>query len=172
MPAAARFTTEDPVRDGANWFAYVNNDPVNWIDPWGLKGKVTNESGFVILVKPEDPIDKDNVFEPISPGGTYSGDIDGVLTPDGNIYKGYPGSQVTVTDDIPPFETTKGTDRMNDMYNFVKNVTKDTREQYGIYTDYGKGYPGLESWWSAAISEEGQPGNWGKSKIQNGGCGD
>jgi hypothetical protein len=36
MPAAARFTTEDPVRDGANWFAYVNNDPVNWIDPWGL----------------------------------------------------------------------------------------------------------------------------------------
>jgi hypothetical protein len=24
------------VRDGANWFAYVNNDPVNWVDPWGL----------------------------------------------------------------------------------------------------------------------------------------
>jgi hypothetical protein len=35
-PAVARFTTEDPVRDGANWFAYVNNDPVNWVDPWGL----------------------------------------------------------------------------------------------------------------------------------------
>jgi RHS repeat-associated protein len=34
-----RFTTEDPVRDGANWFAYVNNDPVNWIDPWGLKNE-------------------------------------------------------------------------------------------------------------------------------------
>jgi RHS repeat-associated protein len=33
---AARFTTLDPVRDGNNWFAYVNNDPVNWIDPWGL----------------------------------------------------------------------------------------------------------------------------------------
>jgi RHS repeat-associated protein len=31
-----RFTTEDPVRDGANWFAYVDNDPVNWIDLWGL----------------------------------------------------------------------------------------------------------------------------------------
>jgi hypothetical protein len=26
----------DPVRDGTNWFAYVNNDPVNYIDPWGL----------------------------------------------------------------------------------------------------------------------------------------
>jgi hypothetical protein len=33
----ARFTTVDPIRDGNNWFAYVNNDPVNWIDPWGLK---------------------------------------------------------------------------------------------------------------------------------------
>jgi RHS repeat-associated protein len=35
-PEVARFTTADPVRDGANWFAYVNNDPVNWVDPWGL----------------------------------------------------------------------------------------------------------------------------------------
>jgi RHS repeat-associated protein len=36
QPEAARFTTIDPVRDGSNWFAYVNNDPVNWVDPWGL----------------------------------------------------------------------------------------------------------------------------------------
>jgi RHS repeat-associated protein len=36
-PEAARFTTVDPIRDGSNWFAYVNNDPVNWIDLWGLK---------------------------------------------------------------------------------------------------------------------------------------
>jgi RHS repeat-associated protein len=35
-PENARFTTEDPIRDGANWFAYVNNDPVNYIDLWGL----------------------------------------------------------------------------------------------------------------------------------------
>ncbi|MDR2313903.1 MAG: RHS repeat-associated core domain-containing protein [Spirochaetaceae bacterium] len=35
-PATARFTTTDPVRDGNNWFAYVNKDPVNWVDPWGL----------------------------------------------------------------------------------------------------------------------------------------
>jgi RHS repeat-associated protein len=36
-PQAARFTTLDPIRDGSNWFAYVNNDPVNWIDHWGLE---------------------------------------------------------------------------------------------------------------------------------------
>jgi hypothetical protein len=32
----ARFTTVDPIRDGNNWFAYVNNDPVNYVDLWGL----------------------------------------------------------------------------------------------------------------------------------------
>jgi RHS repeat-associated protein len=35
-PLLARFTTIDPVRDGSNWFAYVNNDPVNWRDELGL----------------------------------------------------------------------------------------------------------------------------------------
>ena len=35
-PQTARFTTVDPIRDGSNWFAYVNNDPVNWVDRWGL----------------------------------------------------------------------------------------------------------------------------------------
>ena len=35
-PNQARFTTVDPIRDGANWFSYVVNDPVNYIDPFGL----------------------------------------------------------------------------------------------------------------------------------------
>ncbi|MCL2094207.1 MAG: peptidoglycan DD-metalloendopeptidase family protein [Treponema sp.] len=37
-PQQARFTTPDPIRDGNNWFAYVNNDPVNYVDWWGLEG--------------------------------------------------------------------------------------------------------------------------------------
>jgi uncharacterized protein RhaS with RHS repeats len=41
QPGAGRFTTEDPVRDGSNWFAYVNNDPVNYVDPWGLDKELT-----------------------------------------------------------------------------------------------------------------------------------
>ena len=36
-PQSVRFTTVDPIRDGANWFAYVNNDPVNYVDLWGLR---------------------------------------------------------------------------------------------------------------------------------------
>ena len=31
-----RFTTVDPIRDGGNWYAYVENDPVNFVDPLGL----------------------------------------------------------------------------------------------------------------------------------------
>ncbi|MCR4939958.1 MAG: DUF6531 domain-containing protein [Treponemataceae bacterium] len=38
-PALARFTTKDPIRDGLNWYAYCNNDPVNFVDMWGLKFK-------------------------------------------------------------------------------------------------------------------------------------
>ena len=37
LPTAARFTTSDPIRDGANWFAYCNGDPVNFVDLWGLE---------------------------------------------------------------------------------------------------------------------------------------
>jgi RHS repeat-associated protein len=36
QPEVARFTTIDPIWDGNNWFAYVNIDPVNWVDLWGL----------------------------------------------------------------------------------------------------------------------------------------
>ncbi len=36
QPAVGRFTTVDPIRDGDNWYVYVGNDPVNFVDPWGL----------------------------------------------------------------------------------------------------------------------------------------
>ena len=50
-PVSARFTTVDPIRDGSNWFSYVVNDPVNYVDPFGLtasdRGSVPNFSGLV-----------------------------------------------------------------------------------------------------------------------------
>jgi RHS repeat-associated protein len=49
-PQVARFTTVDPIRDGNNWFAYVNNDPVNWVDPWGLSAS-DKKSSFWDTVK-------------------------------------------------------------------------------------------------------------------------
>lgn len=34
-PGTGRFITEDPVRDGANWYVYCGNNPVNRWDPTG-----------------------------------------------------------------------------------------------------------------------------------------
>ncbi len=55
-PVSARFTTVDPVRDGDNWFAYVVNDPVNYIDLWGLSASDSNnktpDQGQLVIFDP------------------------------------------------------------------------------------------------------------------------
>jgi RHS repeat-associated protein len=40
-PGQGRFVNEDPIglSGGINWYGYVGNDPVNWIDPVGLFDK-------------------------------------------------------------------------------------------------------------------------------------
>jgi len=35
-----RFITEDPIRDGLNWYVYCENNPVMFVDPSGLKDYV------------------------------------------------------------------------------------------------------------------------------------
>ena len=35
--STGRFISRDPIRDGYNWYAYVENDPLNAIDPDGLE---------------------------------------------------------------------------------------------------------------------------------------
>ena len=36
-PSTGRFLSEDPIKDGTNWYIYAGNNPVMYIDPWGLK---------------------------------------------------------------------------------------------------------------------------------------
>ena len=38
-PSTGRFINEDPIRDGLNWYVYCENNPVMFVDPWGLKAK-------------------------------------------------------------------------------------------------------------------------------------
>ena len=35
-PSIGRFTTEDPIKDGLNWYVYCSNNPVMFVDPSGL----------------------------------------------------------------------------------------------------------------------------------------
>ena len=44
-PAIGRFITEDPAKDGLNWYAYCGNNPIRYVDPWGLIGydRLTNK---------------------------------------------------------------------------------------------------------------------------------
>jgi RHS repeat-associated protein len=37
-PGIARFLTMDPLREGTNWYGYVQNGPVGRVDPEGLRG--------------------------------------------------------------------------------------------------------------------------------------
>ena len=36
-PKLGRFTSEDPAKSGTNWYAYCENNPVKFTDPWGLE---------------------------------------------------------------------------------------------------------------------------------------
>ncbi len=36
-PTNGRFITEDPIKDGVNWYSYCGGNPVMFVDMWGLK---------------------------------------------------------------------------------------------------------------------------------------
>lgn len=36
-PQLGRFVTEDPIKDGVNFYAYANNNPLRYVDPTGLR---------------------------------------------------------------------------------------------------------------------------------------
>ena len=40
-PHTGRFISEDPAMDDNNWYIYCNNNPINFVDPWGLDATAT-----------------------------------------------------------------------------------------------------------------------------------
>jgi RHS repeat-associated protein len=76
-PTLGRFITQDPADhfDSANLYAYVGNDPVNLIDPFGLFWQYSQSTGQMTYVD-----NKPGESSYVDTG--YSGHDEGVNTPD------------------------------------------------------------------------------------------
>ena len=67
-PTSGRFLTEDPAKDGLNWFSYCGGNPVKFTDPWGLKVGIRDEELLnYITVLSDDKLsltydEKENVY--------------------------------------------------------------------------------------------------------------
>jgi hypothetical protein len=74
----SRWTTRDPLREagGLNLYAFVGNNPVNWVDPWGLD-MVRNYTGLPLMISGNPGADH-------GIGGQYYA----IIPPDGRIYGG------------------------------------------------------------------------------------
>ena len=48
-PATRRFTSEDPARDQLNWYVYCGNNPVIYVDPWGLNPRYVGDAAGLNL---------------------------------------------------------------------------------------------------------------------------
>lgn len=61
-PTTASFTSEDPIRDGLNWYSYCAGDPVNFVDLWGLENNSIYRMGMPSEYWNVNP-DKEKTFE-------------------------------------------------------------------------------------------------------------
>lgn len=85
--------TEDPIKDGENWFAYVGNNPVNWVDPWGLS-PVDGQKGIDNKNKYEESLNKTRIgYLQWTPAegegilGEYTFDVYTSVKKDSDIYQ-------------------------------------------------------------------------------------
>jgi RHS repeat-associated protein len=97
-PEIGRWLTRDPLGEagGMNLYAFVGNNPVNWVDPWGLA--IINYSDYEVYYKPEET----EFAFPIRPRTTYGGTQDGFAIPclySGQVFKTVTGVDVIIHED-------------------------------------------------------------------------
>ena len=45
-PETGQFISEDPAKDGLNWYAYCGGNPITFVDPWGLEQLVVSGGAY------------------------------------------------------------------------------------------------------------------------------
>lgn len=67
MSEIGKWTAKDPIGfagGDSNLFGYVENDPLNWVDPWGILAELMNPPGFSDRLKDKLKTDWDRVKKP------------------------------------------------------------------------------------------------------------
>jgi len=81
-PELGRFIQQDPVADGVNWYAYVGNNPVVWIDPDGLDLVIPGLGGQPFLVFDEGSAEQLGMSAGATLSGLAAGGTFGLWQPD------------------------------------------------------------------------------------------
>ena len=103
--ATGRWLSKDPIgiSGGLNLYAFCGNDPVNYVDPLGLK--VVNNSGVTWWVKPENDDDKNYSAKgayPLKSGCTWDQPQDGISSPHvkpNEVFKNVTGVDIIINSD-------------------------------------------------------------------------
>ena len=62
-PSIGRFITEDPVKSGLNWYAYCENNPLKYIDPFGYAATLTGDEEYWEQTMTEMQMITDDILE-------------------------------------------------------------------------------------------------------------
>jgi len=87
-PAVGRFLSEDPIGfdGGNNFYAYVENDPIDWADPFGLRHLTKCEKDALAPYIPRIDLDNADVHENGKVPWWFKNKSAGAVTDHNNIY--------------------------------------------------------------------------------------
>ncbi|MDO4299815.1 MAG: RHS repeat-associated core domain-containing protein [Clostridia bacterium] len=82
-PSTGRFTTEDPIKDGLNWYAYCGGNPVMFVDPSGLDLQIIGYKTLSDAQKKQIKSDLNKLMMNDIDAGTYDAIVE--VSGEGNV---------------------------------------------------------------------------------------